>query len=395
MDVTTALTLLGAPLTGSDDATDPANPEVAAAFTTVLAGLLTTPAPAVAPGQAAPDGEGAAGTPAATPSSPVAGWGPPAVRTALDAATDGAGAATDPTAVATASGLPGVPGDPAAAATAACSSAPDAVAAGGAAALEGDLRPGWSEVRPSTGARPLVPTQVDGRPAPVAAARHEPAPAPAPRPAPTTEPASTLITTASLTAGLGEDPDEPTLRAEPPAPVISDAAATTGRVDGTVLVAPAGVSTEPAGTSSLERVLAAQVVERVGRLVERGDGSHELSVELEPADLGRLELRVRLEAGVVHVHVDAHARGTSDLLRRALPELREALGELGLQAGTFDIGDHGTSRNPLGWGDRQHGRQHTDAGPAAPAAAARPIATTRPPVPTVRPGAERGVDVLL
>ncbi len=54
MDVTAALALVGAPIADGDppDATDPA---VAAAFTAVLTGMLTTPTPSMPAEAAEPD----------------------------------------------------------------------------------------------------------------------------------------------------------------------------------------------------------------------------------------------------------------------------------------------------------------------------------------------------
>src|SRR3546814_7508948 len=97
-----------------------------------------------------------------------------------------------------------------------------------------------------------------------------------------------------------------------------------------------------------------QLANRVGTLSQRPDGEYDLTLQLEPADLGRLELRVRMEGGLVHIQLGAHAASTTEAIRAALPELREALADAGLSAGSLDVGTHtgqsesGASRDRLG-----------------------------------------------
>jgi flagellar hook-length control protein FliK len=152
--------------------------------------------------------------------------------------------------------------------------------------------------------------------------------------------------------------------------------------------AAAAVASPALSAGTLERALAAQIVERVGALRHREDGDYELTLQLEPADLGRIELRVRLEGGVVHVQVGAHAPSTTDAVRRALPQLRDALVDAGLTAGSLDVGQHG------GGLDRHPGREGTEPTRLPPSDAARPRAISQPSSP-IRTDAARGVDVLL
>jgi flagellar hook-length control protein FliK len=139
----------------------------------------------------------------------------------------------------------------------------------------------------------------------------------------------------------------------------------------------------------LDRALATQIVERISELRHREDGDHELTLQLEPADLGRIELRVRLEGGVVHVHVGAHESSTTDVVRRALPQLRDALHDAGLTTGSLDVGTRG------GGLDHHLGRDDaSDPSPRPPADDGRPRPTGTPIQPTHTDTA-RGVDVLL
>lgn len=78
-----------------------------------------------------------------------------------------------------------------------------------------------------------------------------------------------------------------------------------------------------------------QLVEHVQALDLHEDGDHELTIALEPVELGRIELKVRVIDGVVHVHVDAGRVATADLVRQAAPDLRGAIEAAGLALGSF------------------------------------------------------------
>src|SRR3546814_7135717 len=83
-----------------------------------------------------------------------------------------------------------------------------------------------------------------------------------------------------------------------------------------------------------------QLANRVGTLSQRPDGEYDLTLQLEPADLGRLELRVRMEGGLVPIQLGAHAASTTQAIRAALPELRAALADSGLSAGSLRSAEH-------------------------------------------------------
>jgi flagellar hook-length control protein FliK len=98
--------------------------------------------------------------------------------------------------------------------------------------------------------------------------------------------------------------------------------------------------------------VAQQLVEHVTALATGPDGTHELTIELAPADLGRVQLEVRLGDGVLDVRVHADDPGTRRLLAGSLGDLRSALSEAGIAAGHLDVGDprrderSGTRRDP-------------------------------------------------
>jgi flagellar hook-length control protein FliK len=380
MDVTATLAVLTAPAV-DQDAADTRDPAVAAAFTAVLAGMMTAAAPLAAPLDDAggPTAEDRASVGPA-PTAPVAAsMVAPAPAGGVLAGAAPAVSVAPPSPAAAAPAPAPTTGEP---------GAPDA----GAAPV----------TDPAKTSPPVPGLSTPPRPHPIAADRSA-APRVATGPSPVAvavavEGASALAATAGMgvasdaTEGDGGAADEPAAGGTGEVPVPWDAIATAPTEGLTATTSPAAAGA-PSGSRMVERAIAAQVVHRLGRLVDDGEGSHELSLQLEPADLGRLELRVRLEAGVVHVHLEAQARGTSDLLRQALPELRAALTEAGLSPGGLDIHDHGGLAGGGG------GPGHPDREPAgdAPAERARSMPATRPlPSPVViGSGATRGVDVLL
>ena len=80
-----------------------------------------------------------------------------------------------------------------------------------------------------------------------------------------------------------------------------------------------------------------QIVSHVSSLVDAEDGIHELTIDLDPVELGRVRLAVRLEDGVVSVRLLADETTTRRLLGSALGELRTALENAGVRTGDLDV----------------------------------------------------------
>jgi flagellar hook-length control protein FliK len=66
-------------------------------------------------------------------------------------------------------------------------------------------------------------------------------------------------------------------------------------------------------------------------------GVREATLSLVPAHLGRLQVKLSVAAGKVGAIVRAESQETLELLERHLPELREALGREGLDAGDIQL----------------------------------------------------------
>jgi flagellar hook-length control protein FliK len=130
-----------------------------------------------------------------------------------------------------------------------------------------------------------------------------------------------------------------------------------------------------------------QVVSVVEPLRQRGEGHHELTLDLRPADLGPIRVEVSIEQGTVHLSLHADQPSTGALLHQAMPELRAALEEAGLVAGRLGVGS----------GDREGGRPPAQFRPTEadePKAVRTPAAAVAAIRPSVAPAAG-ALDVLL
>jgi flagellar hook-length control protein FliK len=89
-----------------------------------------------------------------------------------------------------------------------------------------------------------------------------------------------------------------------------------------------------------------QIVSAVVPLHGRGDGRHEVTLELRPDDLGTIRVEVSVEHQTVHLTLHAAEPATGRLLSAALADLRSALADAGLQAGHVAVSpDSGTGAN--------------------------------------------------
>jgi chemotaxis protein MotD len=77
------------------------------------------------------------------------------------------------------------------------------------------------------------------------------------------------------------------------------------------------------------------------------------TIQLAPADLGRLSIKLRVDQGRVHATVRAENAETLKILEHHLPELQAALGREGLDAESFDLA--------LGFGQEQAGGSNPEA----------------------------------
>jgi chemotaxis protein MotD len=100
------------------------------------------------------------------------------------------------------------------------------------------------------------------------------------------------------------------------------------------LVAPAAPPV-PAGGLVRPHELAQEIGARVHMAVR--EGGRELVVNLRPADLGRLTIRVTMTDGVMHAQILADRPEAARMLQGSLGNLGSALGELGYSLDSLDV----------------------------------------------------------
>jgi hypothetical protein len=86
-----------------------------------------------------------------------------------------------------------------------------------------------------------------------------------------------------------------------------------------------------------ELPLARQVAGPVLALRARGDGSHQLIVALHPAELGPVNVHVRIEGNLMTIQLASTSETAHDALREALPQLRSELQSSGLSSASVSV----------------------------------------------------------
>jgi flagellar hook-length control protein FliK len=127
--------------------------------------------------------------------------------------------------------------------------------------------------------------------------------------------------------------------ARPTGEVLNVAQTGTARTADGVLATAAGQPLNP-GTDPGAPMR--QVVSLLTPLRHNGDGEYRLMLQLRPEQLGRVDVQVTLNNGQVSIHLLADNAASRQMLRDHMPELRDALADAGLDAGSLDVGDHDT-----------------------------------------------------
>ena len=148
----------------------------------------------------------------------------------------------------------------------------------------------------------------------------EAAPSPAASPA-TSSPSAAVA--AGATAGAGVDATAPTQATASPAATTVDPLAAADMA----AAAEIDVPTPPQ-----------QIAEALRDVRRMADGSHRLSLQLHPEELGVVQLEVAVRDGQLHLRAATELEGTRRLLAASIPELREQLAEAGVSAGSLEVG---------------------------------------------------------
>lgn len=122
----------------------------------------------------------------------------------------------------------------------------------------------------------------------------------------------------------------------------------------------ASPSAPPAGNYSMmapEASPSQQIANAIRQIRKLVDGTHRLSLELHPRQLGTVNLEVAYRNGQLHLHAVAENVGARNTLEQAMPSLRAELDNLGLTAGNLQVSpdtrDQAGQRNPFSKGSNR------------------------------------------
>ena len=132
---------------------------------------------------------------------------------------------------------------------------------------------------------------------------------------------------------------------------------------------------------------AQQVAEALQAVRRMTDGSHRLSLQLYPEELGAIQLEVAAREGQLHVRAVAETEATRGLLNASLGELRSSLADAGVSAGSLEVGAETSGR--------QNAEREQRANGSRPASATQSEPTTAGDTPSQTVTAPGRVDVRL
>ena len=169
-----------------------------------------------------------------------------------------------------------------------------------------------------------------------------------------------------LAGPVTETPEAPaTTSTGPTTGTAQVTAATPAPTTPAAMTSTAGTPTAPAGAMPPQVPVSGQLASAVAAMQRRGDGEYVASLDLHPAELGRVRVEIEIRAGVVNVQVAAEQAGTRGLLNDQLADLRAALEQGGMDAGQLDVASHGFGDNVDHDDDRTDSSGRTDTTDAA------------------------------
>lgn len=199
-----------------------------------------------------------------------------------------------------------------------------------------------------------------------------------------------LTTTAEDAALPAEDLNEP-----------DSLTAVSGNAEARVAKAPEPLNTTPArptgGPGHAERAESFQAqAEKMGQAVgqrmlsEIEKGHWHLKMMLRPAQLGHIEVEMRLRNGELDAQFTAPQALTRELLQDGMHRLKDTLTQMGMDVANMQVKD-GSARS--GGGDSTPGQPRSGQTPAAQTRASEPVLTTQ--IPLSRRTSTDGWDVLV
>jgi flagellar hook-length control protein FliK len=129
--------------------------------------------------------------------------------------------------------------------------------------------------------------------------------------------------------------------------VLADPTATLGSLSQVAPLASVSAAAPAAASASTAAAAAQppvyqQVIAPVLHLSARGDGIHRVLLELHPADLGAVNVEVRIQSGSMSIAINSGSDAARESIRASLPQLHQELANAGL-GGTGVSLDFGSS----------------------------------------------------
>lgn len=110
-----------------------------------------------------------------------------------------------------------------------------------------------------------------------------------------------------------------------------------------------------------EQEVMAQVIQRSS--LRELEGKREITVELNPEDLGQVKLNLVQEKDQMKLHLQAQSSEVRDILEKHLPRLQEALQQQGLRLETIQVSVDAQRNNTQGFFERQQQQQQAQRNP--------------------------------
>ena len=162
---------------------------------------------------------------------------------------------------------------------------------------------------------------------------------------------------------------------------VAVTAAPTSAPTSTATAEPAPTPTTPTPQDPAEATPATQVAEVLRDVRRLADGSHRLSMQLYPEELGAVQLEVALRDGRLHLRAVAHTEAGRAALESSLPELRSELGDAGVDAGSLEVGSETADGRTFAQRETDDQADTARGGPTTGTPGGRPDPTTPTPSP--------------
>ena len=95
---------------------------------------------------------------------------------------------------------------------------------------------------------------------------------------------------------------------------------------------------ENLGGDARPETVASQLATVLAPAARQSDGSYQVTIHLQPEELGAVHVELHLDGSTVSVSLHADGDATRDMLRQNLDQLRQQLESGGLSTGRFDVG---------------------------------------------------------